>query len=160
MDAIRDKLEQASHLYADARYEAILCSIKVNEGLATEQLLAWRAVQSATKEKSIYGFGFDEPLPHVPPARPKDLGLSIFSWGPERDLNLADQQMRDIRAALQELMRTLKASQAELIRLDREVDALVQRGRPTELLKANVVQEGRVRTECRCADLACSRTID
>lgn len=159
VDAIRDKLDQASHLYADARCDAILCSIKVNEGLTTEQLLAWRAIQAPTKEKSLYGFGFDEPLPHVPPAPPRDAGRSIF-WGPERDLGLTDRQIADIKTTLFGLQRTLKALQTELARLDQELDALVQRGGPTEQLRTRVVQEGRVRTEALCADRACSRTID
>lgn len=159
LESLEPKIEEASRLYADARFEAISCSIQVNEGLTTAQLLAWREIQASTEEKSLYGFGFDEPLPQVPPAPPQERGRSIF-WGPERELALTNQQVADIKATLFGLQRTLRAIQAQLGWLDREIEIMMQRGGPAELLKANVAQEGIIRTEARCADLACSRKID
>ncbi|GEM_PF-1201147 len=83
---------------------------------------------------------------------------TIFDY--QKELNLTDQQVADIKKLLGDLARTLKLTQAKLTVLAFEVDDLIKSEGDLGSIRGKLDEEAKMRSEARYADVLCSRNIN
>lgn len=91
-------------------------------------------------------------------AQPSSPLKTIFDY--QKELNLTDQQVADIRKLLGELARTLKLTQAKMTVLAFEIDELIKGDGDLDTIRAKLDEEAKLRSEARYADVLCSRKIN